>query len=625
MKIIKMIKNSNAKNINDQENKKNDDRITLARDFMSGIGASVIFFCVFWIFNALIYACIQAHPFNNSVSFLWLPIQSMREGYFLAPITSVILSVWLLSASICIYFGKIYRFIGIQLMYFLLAVLVASSIMVMIDGFLFKGFTHFIPWPNQILAAIQMSDYFRDHEFVFSFVIGFGFVFFVYGLYMIKAFFHLGQVLGKARIANGLEIYRTGLFSKTGFVIGESQYGTLRYAGYEPMIFVSGTGGGKSSAVVIPNLFELTDENIVVTDIKGEIYAKTAAFRRAIGQKVLRFEPENSQTHCYNPLALVKKETIDEDLDIIFKTIIPDSQDSIWADGSRSIAKMLVMYEILEKNETPTLNHIYQSICHPEFDEMVTNIYPLIKTPRIANLLGKYLSAKDKTKRDLLLSAQEYLSKFDSPNLAYATSRNDFDFDEFRHQPMTIYLIMPANTETYGTICAIFFEQMIRLCTQKNNPQQNEYTINAMIDEFANLPKIPSIAKGVSFLRSYRIRVCAFVQQISQLKEVYGEDKKENFMAAPIKVAFNVTSLNDAKYFSSLAGKKTIKLHNETLHQDMSMNISTQKQYQDLLSAEEIMRLKKSQMLIYVTGYNVIRGKKNFWFKNKAYQDYLNA
>lgn len=577
------------------------------------------------ILNAIIYGLMMPPAIEAGISLLWLPFKMMREGVYLEPIASCILSLGLLSSMIYLYLGKLYRFMGIQLLYFLLAILVASSITVMLYGFLFRGLTYFIPWPNQILTAIRMSNHFRDGDFVFSFIVGFGLVFFVYGLYLIKEFSHLGQVLGKARFANGLEIYRAGLFSSQGFVIGNSPYGKLRYAGYEPMIFVSGTGGGKSTAVVIPNLFELTNENIVVTDIKGEIYAKTALFRRVLGQKVLRFEPENPKTHRYNPLSLVKKETIDEDLDIIFKTIIPDSQDSIWADGSRSIAKMLAMYEILEKNETPTLTHIYQIICHPEFDDHINSLYPMIKTSRIANLFGKYLSAKDKTKRDLLLSAQEYLSKFDSPNLAYATSGNDFNFNEFRHKPMTIYLIMPANTETYGTICAIFFEQMIRLCTQTNSSNQTEYPINAMIDEFANLPKIPSIAKGISYLRSYRIRICAFVQQISQLKEVYGEDKKESFMAAPIKVAFNVTSYNDAKYFSALAGKKTIKINNETLHQDMSMNVSTQRQYRELLNPEEVMHLKKQQMLIYVTGFNVIQGKKNFWFKDKYYQSLVNT
>ena len=88
--------------------------------------------------------------------------------------------------------------------------------------------------------------------------------------------------------------------------------------------------------------------------------------------------------------------------------------ESLWADASRSVAKMIAMYNLMEKKTSPTLQGIYHSICALDFNE----------------------------------------------------------------------------------------------------PDPDEVSITAIIDEFANLPKMPSIAKGVSFLRSYRIRVCAFVQHI---------------------------------------------------------------------------------------------------------------
>ena len=374
---------------------------------------------------------------------------------------------------------------------------------------------------------------------------------------------------------------------------------------------------------MIPNMFELKHENVVVTDIKGEIYDKTHRYRLSIGQAVFRFEPASTDTHRYNPLGLVRQEHIDEDLDMIFSTLIPSSRDPLWADAARNVAKMLAMQALVEERKIPTLQGIYQTICHPGFIESVETRFEHIRTPRIANLFGKFLSAREKTRRDILLNAQEYLSKFDSPHLAHATSGNDFDFRELRTRPMTIYVIMPANTETFGAIGAIFFEQMIQLTTEKNEPDPSEYSINAIIDEFANLPKMPSLAKGISFLRSYRIRVCAFVQQIAQLKAVYGEAHKEGFMAAPVKVAFNVTSKADADYFSSLAGKKTITVKNSTTHQDLSTNVSTHQQYRDLLTADEVMRLRASRLLIYRTGHHVIKAKKNFWFKHQEYREHM--
>ena len=186
---------------------------------------------------------------------------------------------------------------------------------------------------------------------------------------------------------------------------------------------------------------------------------------------------------------------------------------------------------------------------------------------------------------------------------------------------MTIYLVMPANTATYGPICSIFFEQMLRLTTAKSENSQDVLPINAIIDEFANLPKMPSLAHGVSFLRSYKIRVCTFVQLISQLKDVYGDSKKDSLMAAPIKVAFNVSSFEDAKYFSALAGKKTVKVKNESTQQNLNFSTNTHKQLKDLISPDEVMRLNKGKMLIFRTGFNVVKARKNFWFHCKRYKN----
>jgi type IV secretion system protein VirD4 len=537
------------------------------------------------------------------------PWMAIGKNFFLPQaFFSIFISFGILGAATLLTKPGLARFLGLQLALFLAVIIAILGLTTWLDGRIFEGLRGFIP---------SIADFFQFwKEGSSSFWLSLGISLLLIGVgylsYLFKNFSGMGQPLGNARFSHGWDLYRAGFFSKTGIVLAKSFYGKLRYSGFEPIIVVSGTGGGKTKAVVIPNMFELIHENIVVTDIKGEVYQKTHQYRESLGQKVFRFEPASNTTHRYNPLGLVRESHLDEDLDMIFKTLIPDSNDPLWADGSRNVAKMLAMFEILEQKKTPSLQGIYQTICDPNFPEKIPLMVDEIKTQRVSNLFGKFLSARDKTQKDLLLNAQEYLSKFDSPNLAYATSGNDFDFRDLRKILMTIYLIMPSNTETFGPIAAIFFEQMIRLTTEKNEPGKEEYSINAFIDEFGNLPKMPSIAKGISFLRSYRIRVCAFVQHIAQLKAVYGEESKEGFLASPVKLAFNITSKQDADYFSALAGKKTITLKNESFRGDLSLNISAQKQMRDLIQPDEIMRMSRSKLLIYRSGFQVVRGRKNF-------------
>jgi type IV secretion system protein VirD4 len=553
-----------------------------------------------WLFELSVSA--------NSFSVWSLFKDPWSEGLSVQSATSIFLSASIMASLVLMTKPGLSRFLGIQIGLLLIVLASIVSLSTWIEGRIFEGIPGYLP---------SMADFFQfwragDSSFLLSLGLSLLLIGLGYGTYLTKHFLSLGQPLGHARFSNGWDLYRAGFFSNTGMVLANSFYGKLRFSGFEPIIVVSGTGGGKTKAVVIPNMFELIHENIVVTDIKGEVYQKTHQYREALGQKVFRFEPASKTTHRYNPLGLVRESHLDEDLDMIFKTLIPDSNDPLWADGSRNVAKMLAMFEILEQQKTPTLQGIYQTICDPNFPEKIPLMVDEIKTQRVANLFGKFLSARDKTQKDLLLNAQEYLSKFDSPNLAYATSGNDFNFRDLRKIPMMIYLIMPANTESFGPIAAIFFEQMIRLTTEKNEPGKEEYSINAFIDEFANLPKMPSIAKGISFLRSYRIRVCAFVQHIAQLKAVYGEESKEGFLASPVKLAFNITSKQDADYFSALAGKKTITLKNESFRGDLSLNISAQKQLRELIQPDEIMRMSRSKLLIFKAGFQVVRARKNF-------------
>lgn len=517
----------------------------------------------------------------------------------------------LLTAVLFYYKGYLWRFLAIHLLIFLGMFALASSLAVLLYSCLFETTLPILFYPTQVFEAYRFSILLQDGRFIIALALAFVLSFSCYGLTLLRLYFNVGKPLGKARFANGFTLYRAGLFAKKGFLLAKSFYGLLRHAGFEPMIVVAGTGGGKTSSLVLPNMLSIRDENIVVTDIKGEVYRKTHEFRRSIGDTVYRFEPASKETHCYNPLAQVRESHIDEDLDIIFKTLIPDSHDPLWADGSRNILKMLAMYYLLEKKMTPTFQQLFQDICDPQFHENIESLVDSIKTSRVLNLFNKLLSIREKTRKDLLLNAQEYLAKFDSPNLAHATGSNDIWFNDLRCKKMTVYLVMPANTQTYGAIAAIFVEQMLRICAEYE-PKPGDKSINVIIDEFANLPKMPSLLKGITYLRSYRIRVCAFVQQIAQLDAVYQSVGKKAFMASPIQIAFNVTSYEDAKYFSSCAGKKTIRVKNDSTNQNMGFNISTNKQYRDLISPEEVMRLSVNKLLIYRKGYNLIFRKKYY-------------
>ena len=574
---------------------------------ISLIAGLLLFLCS----TALLLSGLTHNPLSQAFTVLTLAIQAGRTDLWLP---CAVFVGWVITACLLLILQGLYRFFALQALVLLGFTLCSMSVTVIIYTRLFHHWS--IPLqPQFFIDTAYYALQHRDIRFLPSLVIG-AIVWLPYIHYWLRIF--TGNRLGKARMATGLDLYRAGFFSTQGVYLGDSFYGPLRYNQFEPIIFVAGTGGGKTKAMVIPNIFELAQESLLLTDIKKEIFAKTAVFRKTLGP-VLVFDPEDDHTSKYNPLALVREQTVHEDLDVIFKVLIPDSKEGVWGMGSRSIVKMLTLMEI-ESGNTPTLSQLYRRICYPELRQELQVFYDEAEMSlQLRNLCGKCLSVRPAQFKDLCLQAQEYLGCFNQPNLAHATSGNDFNFKALRDQVTTIYITMPVHTDTYGSICALFFEQMFQHSCEENEPAPEKLSINCFIDEFANLPKIPSITKGINFLRSYRVRICAFVQHTTQIAEVYSNNDQENFLSTPMKVAFNVASKKDAEYLSGLCGTKTITVKNVSTSEPFKKNVQHQTQGIPLLRPDDIQRLSHKKLLLIKTGFFPAIARKNFWSGKKKY------
>ena len=512
-----------------------------------------------------------------------------------------------------------YRFLTMHLscipLLFLLSVLIIANYCAYLLHY--TGFLFYLSDIKRVVCQVW-----QQNHFFFFIAILFGFFPWIF---YVRYWFGYGSwsTLGNARWAKGIDLYRAGFFVSRGLCLGHHFYGVLRYDQFEPILFVAGTGGGKTKAFVIPNLLELVHESVLVTDIKGEIFSATATFRMRLGP-VKMFNPAHRETACYNPFSLVRRNVLHEDLDIIFKILIPDSKEALWSTGSRNIMKTLTLIEI-EQGVVPTLSLLYKRLCNPKLRDQLANFYEQKEdmSDVLRNLCGKCLSVRLSQFKDLCLQAQEFLSCFDQPNLAYATSKNDFNFKQLREKVTTFYVQMPPHTETYGPICALFLAQLFQHNCEEDRPDVCQRPINCFIDEFANLPQIPSITKGINFFRSYRIRVCCFIQHTGQLSSVYGKYHRENFLAMPTKIIFNVTSREDARYFSEICGTRTVQIRSGSSRGLFKVDWRFHTQSEPLIRPDDLQRLSKKKFVIIKTGFFPVIATKNFWFKSKKYSRHV--
>ena len=132
---------------------------------------------------------------------------------------------------------------------------------------------------------------------------------------------------GSAKWADREAIIASGLLDEKGFphdegaVVGgwlyENRFGTefltLRHGGPEHILCFAPTRSGKGISLVLPTLLKGWLQSVFALDIKGELFALTAGFRREVlGHKILKLDfadphaLENGTSATYNPLDAIK-------------------------------------------------------------------------------------------------------------------------------------------------------------------------------------------------------------------------------------------------------------------------------------------------------------------------------
>ena len=140
----------------------------------------------------------------------------------------------------------------------------------------------------------------------------------------------------------------------------------------------------------------------------------------------------------------------------------------------------------------------------------------------------KYKKAAGKTAKSILISVGSYLSPFDIPDVAELVSYDELHFDTYGNagQKSILYVIISDTDTTYNFIPAILFTQMFNvLCyiADKEMGGKLKTPIQFILDEFANIGKIPQFKILIATIRSRLMSVVMMLQTKSQLKDNYKE------------------------------------------------------------------------------------------------------
>ncbi len=426
------------------------------------------------------------------------------------------------------------------------------------------------------------------------------------------------------------------LTKNKGLILAEENCLPIDKRGNINTLIVGGSGSGKSSAYSFPNAYQMLG-SYVFTDPKGEIYDQTAGYLKQHGYeiKVLNLvNPKNSDG--YNPLMHISSEL---DVDVIANTVVKGQtvegkSDPYWDDMAEMLLKALIYYLIAtrpeEEQNLASCSELVRAANNNGGSNLLTELINQLPYDHPARMYYKSIEiAPEKTYGSILSSLQSKLGKFDSKDIAEVTSTDTVNFESIGSKKTAVYVISSDTHTAYDFLLTIFFSQMIQQLYNfaDLNGGRLKVPVFFILDEFANIGKIPDFDKKISTSRSRGIQFSVILQNLDQLEAVYEKSYETIIGNCDTHVFLGSNSFKTVEYFSKTLGEKTISRDSQSINRDkhqhkQGFSDSEQLMARALMTPDELRRMDNDLCIIFEKGIKPVKAPKYYYFKHqKMYKD----
>lgn len=304
------------------------------------------------------------------------------------------------------------------------------------------------------------------------------------------------------------------------------------------MIFGS-TGSKKTRLLGIPTVEILSraGESFVVTDPKGEIYAKTAKSIQRRGYRTYCLNlRELKNGIAWNPLLLPYEFYCQGDegkavemVNEMARMIVGEkSEDPFWSNTTIDVITGLILI-LLENAKKEECNMRSVLALWSQYVEAKENFMLLVRqncSDLVVRKLNSLNNESSKTVGSIEALVTTGLNRLSTnEDFVEFLSQEGMKFDNIALEKTAIFIIVPDENKFYHFIVSLFLEQMYEVLIKQAqcNPEQRlGIRMNYIIDEFANIPKMENMDSMISAARSRNIRFTLLVQSKKQIEEKYG-------------------------------------------------------------------------------------------------------
>lgn len=461
---------------------------------------------------------------------------------------------------------------------------------------------------------------------------------------------------GSARFATIKEIEKMGLLNQEGVIVGsfmdKGKERILLHNGPEHILCVAPTRSGKGVGPVNMSLL-YWKHSVVVTDLKGELWAITAGWRKKHANNYcLKFEPSAENSCRWNPLDEVR---IDEDENVVGDVqnianliVDPDGKglEDHWQKTSYALLTGCILHLLYKRKKDPTVEATLSAVDHmlanpdlplPElWDEMITFGHVDGKpSPTVQRAAQDMKDRPANEAGSVLSTAKSFLALYRDPMIQKNTAFSSFNIKNLMNsdKPVSLYIVTQPNDKTrLKSLVRLLVSMIVRVQASKMEYVRSEpkpYTpvqkifrkvtfrstknvgggVSAkgvykhkqllMLDEFPSLGKLDIMQESLAFIAGYGMKgylICQDLGQLRSEKSGYGHDEAIS-SNCHVQNFYPPNKMETAEYVSKMTGTTTVVKETATRSTKMfgSMNegvqVGVQESQRALLTPDEIRTL----------------------------------
>lgn len=441
--------------------------------------------------------------------------------------------------------------------------------------------------------------------------------------------------------------------SKLIRVLGKFGTHILTYIGDAHVLVIGGNRSGKGRGIVVPTALSYAG-GIVFHDSKGELFhgdqkkkfPGTAGFRKALGHRVVYFNPTDPRSARYNPLLGVRKgDTEIRDLQSLIIILMGRAPKDFWERGGGRMVLAIGLHLLYcEPNSEKSLSGMGRFI--DRGDEGLERIITASAHPVAVQIAKSFfpggLGTKDGDKikgmrAGLYFTARNFLNPFDDPVVEAVTSGlSQFEpADLVRHSsPTDLYLVMPAgDQEQDSTIMGLIISQILRdlmgpVLDKTVSGHTKHHDVLLLLDEAAALGPMGDFRKKLPQMPGYSITSMMVYQSLAQLIDVHGpsNDIIDNCGAV---VTFAAADPATQQRVSTMVGnaaetEPTVSTSRPVGAWFGGVTTTGEREiYRPVLDTGGVRELPSDTELVFVNGAKPIKAKKLQYDKEKVFRERL--